>query len=189
MLRIKHRYQANVSFKCAFVIFWMVLMITGCASTEPKQFADNIKGAQLIVEPTTFHLGVAWMLSKDIVFKGKGYTPGENFCVELTGSEDVNSEISIPICCGVVDESGKFNAKAKKLVKAGYLLNAEVTTGEKGYLIVINQPPIPAGAYQATARGFNSKLEAKVPITVQGPTVKDRFMDWMAQLLGKVKKE
>lgn len=188
MLIIKNWIREYVCFRSTFALSLLFFVIIGCA-LKPKQFDNNINGAQLIVEPAILHLGVAWISSNEIMFKGIGFIPGENFCVDLTGSEDINRNISVPICCGVVDENGKFNKNAEKLVKADYLLNAEITTGEKGYLIIINRPPIPEGAYLATAKGFKSNIEAKHSITVVGPTFKDQFMDWMAQIIGKVKKE
>lgn len=166
----------------------MVLMVAGC-TPEPKQFNDSIKGPQVIVEPSTLHLGIVRILSKDIFFKGRGFGPGEGYCVDLTGLEDVNRDINVPICCGTVDKEGNFSDKAQTLVKADYLLNADVTTGKKGYLIIINKPPIPQGSYLATATGFDSKKAAQTRITITGPTLKDHLMDWVGQILGKVKKE
>jgi hypothetical protein len=178
----------NSFMKCCLVFCLMVLMVAGCTS-EPKQFDDSIKGPQVIVEPSTLHLGIIRILTKDIFFKGKGFSPGEGYCVDLTGLEDSNREIDVPICCGTVDEEGNFSDKAQTLVKADYLLNADVTTGKKGYLIIINRPPIPQGSYLATAKGFDSKKSAQTRITIEGPTLKDHLMDWVGQLFGKVKKE
>lgn len=184
----KNFCRSNSFMRCCLVFFSMVLMVAGCTS-EPKQFDDSIKGPQVIVEPSTFHLGIVRILTKDILFKGKGFSPGEGYCVDLTGLEDSNRDIDVPICCGTVDEDGNFNDKAQTLVKADYLLNADVTTGKKGYLIIINKPPIPQGNYLATAKGFESKKSAQTHVTIKGPTLKDYLIDLVGQLLGKVKKE
>jgi len=182
-------YPCRKSFqRGALLIAALFLVFAGCAA-EKKQFDESIKGAQVIVEPDTLHLGVVRMLTKDIAFRGRGFTPGEGYCVYLRGDEEHTRSVDVPICCGVVDEKGGFDDKAKTLVKADYLLNADFTTGKKGYLVIINKPPVPEGKYLAVATGFDSKTEAQTGVIIEGPTLKDHVMDWVGQLMGKVKKE
>jgi hypothetical protein len=174
--------------KGALLFAALLLVFVGCAA-EKKHFDESVKGAQVIVEPDTLHLGVVRMLTKDISFRGRGFIPNEGYCVYLRGDEERTRSVDVPICCGVVDEKGAFDDKAKTLVKADYLLNADFTTGKKGYLVIINKPPVPEGKYKAVATGFDSKIEAQTPVIIKGPTLKDHVMDWVGQLLGKVKKE
>lgn len=169
------------------LLLLVIGLITACSSQKPKQFDAEISKAQLLVEPDTVTLGIARVAGTGIIFKGRGFQTGESYCVELFHeSKNPSDTTGIPICCGVVKKGGIFSDEVKKLAKVGYILNADITTGEEGIVLVVNQPPIPAGSYKAIATGFNSGIQAESSITFTPASILDKIFDQIGEWKGKI---
>ncbi len=168
-----------------------LMVIAGCESEtqKPKDFDSAVEGPQLIVEPDVIRLGVAKLVGTEIIFRGKGFDPDEKIMVVLSGNEEENREVNIPIGFGKTDENGLFKAIVEKREKIFNILRADVNFGEKGASIVIMGPPIPAGTYTAEAFGYNSEKKATCQLTFNKPTVMDKTKDWLGSLLGKIEYE
>ena len=168
-----------------------LMIIAGCGSevTKPKDFDSAVEGPQLIVEPDVIRLGVAKLVGTEIIFRGKGFDPDEKIMVVLSGNEEDNREISVPVGFGKADENGLFRAVVEKREKIFNILRADVNFGEKGASIVIMGPPIPTGTYTAEAFGYNSEKKASCTLTFNEPTVTDQTKDWLGSLLGKIEYE
>ncbi len=174
-----------------FVLISLVVtfMFIGCASS-PKEFDDTIKGPQMIVEPEAIRLGVAKLKDTEILFRGKGFQPEDSVFIELLGVKEKNKVVNIPIADGNVDEKGNFTAKVSLLVKISELLRAKIGSNEKlETIVIVTQPPIPGGTYTAKATSMESDLTAECQLVVKGPSLMDRFKDWIGGLLGKIVKK
>ena len=56
-------------------------------------------------------------------------------------------------------------------------------------IIVVTQPPMPAGTYTAKAVSMDSDKKAECKLTVREPSAMDRFKDWMGVQMGKIEKK
>ena len=86
-----------------------------------------------------------------------------------------------------IQPDGTFKAKVADLTKFMEIMRADIVFNEKFQsIVVISQPPIPKGVYKAKVTSMLSKLTAETKLTVKGPTVIDRFKDWIGGLTGKI---
>jgi hypothetical protein len=172
-------------------LFFAVTVMIGCTSEspKPKEFDSSIKGPQLIVEPDVVRLGVAKLLGTKIIFRGRGLGSGEKLMIVLSGSEERNRDVGIPLCFGKTDKDGSFTAEVDKREKIINVLQADINFGKKGASIVISRPPIPEGRYTAEVMGYKSNKKASCEIVLVKPTFTDRLKDWLAGLLGKIEHE
>jgi hypothetical protein len=166
----------------------VIFMFAGCA-TAKKEFNPDVTGPQMIVEPETIRLGVAKLKGTEIVFRGKGFEPDDSVFVQLLGVEKEGERVDIPIADGNVDQKGSFTAKVGIITKVTDFLRAKVGMNDKmENIIIITQPPIPEGAYNARAVSMKSNRKAECQLVVKGPCLMDKTMDWIGGLMGKIEK-
>ena len=84
---------------------------------------------------------------------------------------------------------GRFTVTVEKKMKIFNLLKADVTFGEKGAIVLVSGPPVPAGAYTARATGYASDRQATCAVTLAPPSFFDRVKDRLAMALGKIERE
>jgi hypothetical protein len=189
MLATKKWFTKDLLGKAGLLSSVFFFMFIGCASS-PKEFEPNIAGPQMIVEPDTIRLGVARMKDTKIVFKGKGFQPGDSVFVKLLGVDKNGEKEDVPIADGNVDKFGYFTAEVGTLVKITELLRAKLGSNEKmETIVIITQPPIPEGTYTAKAISMESEIEAQCELVVKGPSLVDRLKDWIGGLMGKIVKK
>jgi hypothetical protein len=189
MIKNTNRLRAREKLAAELVLCFLVLLIVGCAPAQ-KEFDPNIKGPQLIAEPYEIRLGIARVMGMDIVFKGQGFEPGDSVFVSLMGVRKGEEVVDIPIADGEVDRDGYFKAEIGKLGKISELLRVELGENEKlETIIIVTQPPIPEGVYTATAVSMESDRKAECQLVLKGPSIFDRFKDWMGKVFGKIVKE
>lgn len=171
------------------VLLLVFLMLISSASS-PKKFDSNVEGPQMIVEPGTIRLGIAKLKDTAIVFRGKGFQPGDSVFIRLLGAEKETRGINIPIADGNVDDQGYFNAKVGLIVKVSELLRAKIGSDKDlQTIIIVIQAPIPEGIYRAKAISMESPITAECTLIVKGPSLLDSLKDWIGGLLGKIIKK
>lgn len=181
--------KVSTCFERSIITIALVLMFGGCA-TASKTFDPSASGSQLIVEPENLHLGIAKIRSTQIVFKGKGFTPGDSVFVKLLNVEKKGNVFDIPIADGKVDQKGFFSAEVGLYAKITDLLRAEVGMNDKfESILIINQPPIPTGEYIARAESMESDNTAECKLHIKGPTFANKIVDWLGKVLGKIEKK
>ncbi|MCP4665061.1 MAG: hypothetical protein GY849_01740 [Deltaproteobacteria bacterium] len=187
---MKKRFSNRIAILGLLIAMVMVFSFMGCASS-PKGFDPSVKGPQMIVEPCTIRLGIVTTLKTAIVFKGKGFQPGDSVFVKLLDVYNGRDAVrDIPVADGNVDKKGNFIAKVGILVKVGELLNAKLGANKKmATVIVVTQPPIPEGVYTARAVSMESDKTAECKVVVKGPSMMDGVKDWLGGVLGKIKKK
>ena len=185
--RVLCRNNAKIFWALIPFLAWVFAL--GCA-TAPKDFDPNVTGPQLIVDPGTIRLGVATLTKTPIVFKGKGFEPRDSVFVSLLGVKKQDATRDVPLAAGEVDENGMFTASVGTLEKVTELLNAEIGSNkELETVIIVKEPPIPEGVYQAKAVSMLSDRVASTELKVKGPTLMDRLKDWLGGLMGKIVKK
>jgi len=130
---------------------------------------------------------VAKLTKTPIVFEGSGFKPQDSVFIKLTGPG--NTEVVA--AGGKIGPDGKFKAKVEDLVKVAGILKASVRSeyaddGKQKVIVVLTQPPIPAGTYTATATSMLSDQSAETKLMITKPSAFDRFKDWLGKLLGKI---
>jgi hypothetical protein len=189
MIKNAKRLLAREKLAGGLVLCFLILLIVGCATAQ-KEFDPNIKGPQMIAQPYEIRLGIARVMGMDIVFKGQGFQPGDSVFVSLLGVNKGEEVVDIPIADGEVDHDGYFNAKIGKLAKISELLRVELGENEKlETIIIVRQPPIAEGVYKARAVSMESDKKAECQLVLKGPSILDRFKDWMGGVLGKIVKK
>lgn len=173
-----------------FVLPLMAAVIAnGCVSAQ-KTFDPDLSGPQLIVQPDTIRMGVVSLLSARIVFKGKGFEPGDSVFISLIDVPEENGKTDIPIAESDIDEQGKFTAEVERIVKVTEFLQATIDMNENMETVVkITRDPIPPREY--TVRAFSmehDKKKAECALTVKKPSLIDRFKDWIGGIKGKIVK-
>lgn len=175
--------------KGVLVSVLLIFMLAGCAKS-PKTFDPGMKGPQVMVEPESVSLGVVALAKTPIVFKGKGFDPEDSVFVKLLNVKQGDKTVDLPIAEGEVDKEGNFLAPVGTISKVSDLLRAQIGSNEKmETVIIITQPPIPAGTYTAKAISFNSDETATCSITFKEPLLFDATMDLLGKLSGKVKEK
>jgi hypothetical protein len=189
MMKKAERLLARKTLAGGLVSCFLILLVVGCATAQ-KEFDPNIKGPQVIAEPDRIRLGIARVMGMEIVFMGKGFQPGDSVFVTLVGVKKGEAVVDIPIADGEVDRDGYFNAKVGKLAKISELLRVELGENEKlETIIMVTQPPIAEGVYTARSVSMESDKKAECELVLKGPSILDRFKDWMGKILGKIVKE
>ena len=188
MKNIRHLATALFSNGGLF-LFIVIFMFAGCA-TAKQEFDPNVTGPQMIVEPETIRLGVAKLMGTEIVFRGKGFEPGDSVFVQLLGVEKKGERVDIPIADGNVDQKGSFTAKVGMITKLTDLLRAKTGMNDKmESILIITQPPIPEGVYTLKAVSMESDKTAECTLTIKGPSCMDSIKDWIGGLMGKIEKK
>jgi hypothetical protein len=167
----------------------LVFLFAGCASA-PAKFDPNIKGPQMVVEPGTVYLAVATVTGTPVMFKGKGFEPGDSVFIELLGVQKEGKEVKVPIADANVEPNGEFAAKVSTLVKVTELLRAKLGSNEKmETTIIVSQPTIAPGVYMARAVSMDSDKTAECKWTLEPPSCWGKFKDWIGGLQGKIIKK
>jgi len=189
MMKKAKRLLARGTLAGGLASCFLILLIVGCATAQ-KEFDPNIKGPQVIVEPDMIRLGVAKVMGMDIVFKGKGFQPGDSVFVSLLGVKKGEEVVDIPVADGEVDRDGYFNARVGKLAKISEFLRVELGQNEKmDTIIIVTQPPIAEGVYTTSAVSMESDKKAECQLVLKGPSILDRLKDWIGGVLGKIVKK
>jgi hypothetical protein len=186
----KTRWISNNGFlKGGLLCILLMFLCAGCAST-PGKFDPNIKGPQMFAEPMTVCLAVSTVTGTPMVFKGKGFQPGDSVFVELLGVQKAGKEVKVPIADADVAANGEFVAKVSTLVKVTELLRAKLGSNkEMETTIIVTQPTIPPGVYVAQAVSMDSDITAKCKWNLEPPSCWGKFKDWMGGLMGKIIKK
>lgn len=167
----------------------LVFLFAGCA-TAPATFDPNVKGPQMIVEPGSVGLNVSTVTGTPIMFKGKGFQPGDSVFIELLGVKKDGKDIKVPVADAEVGPNGEFTAKMETLVKATELLRATLGSNEKmETTIIVNQPTIDPGVYTAKAVSMDSDKTAECKWTLEPPSFWGNFKDWIGETQGKIVKK
>ena len=187
---MKKRFTSNIAVLGLLTSIIIIFSFMGCASS-PKGFDPSVKGPQMVVEPCTIRLGVVKMLKTPIVFKGKGFQPGDSVFIKLLDVYNGKDAVrDVPIADGEVDKGGNFVAKVGTLAKVGELLMAKLGSNKKmENVIIVTQPPINEGVYTARAVSMESDKRAECDLVVKGPSMMDSIMDWLGGVLGKIEKK
>ena len=170
---------------CVLLIF----LFAGCAAA-PAKFDPNIKGPQMVVEPGCVSLAVATVTGTPMMFKGKGFQPGDSVFVELLGVKKKGKVVKVPVADADVDKNGEFTAKVSILVKVTELLRAKLGSGKKmETTIVVTQPTIAPGVYTAKAVSMDSDITAECKWTMAPPSCWGNIKDWIGKQQGKIIKK
>ncbi len=163
------------------------LVVSGC-SNSPKTLDRSITGPQVIVNPESIRLGVAKLMDTVIIFEGSGFKPGDSIFISLLGPNETRAIVAE----APIQPDGTFRAELgkssmSKLTKAMEILRADIVPNEKFEpVVVISRPPIPTGVYTVKVTSMLSPLTAETKLTLKGPSVIDRLMDWIGGLTGKI---
>ncbi len=180
---------SNTRCLMAGLALLIVGLLAGCA-TAPATFDPNIKGPQMIVEPGSVGLNVSTVTGTPMIFKGKGFEPGDSVFIELLGVKKEGKVAKVPIADAEVGPSGEFTAKVETLVKATELLRATLGSNEKmETTIIVSQPTIEPGVYTAKAVSMNSNKTAECKWTLESPSFWGDFKDWIGETQGKIIKK
>jgi hypothetical protein len=180
--------------------FWKLLVlvslitILGCASNQ-RALDRSMTGPQIIVNPESIRLGVVKLLGTkiaflelkptNIVFEGSGFKPKESIFITLTGP----NQTKVVLAEATIQPDGIFKTEVSKLTKITEILRADAGFEFKEKyeeFIILTQPPIPEGIYTAKVICMSSDLTAETKMTVKGPTIFNRLMDWLGKKKGKI---
>jgi hypothetical protein len=179
----------NGYWKGGLFFVLLTFLFAGCA-TAPATFDPNVKGPQLIVEPASVGLNVSTVTGTPMMFKGKGFQPGDSVFIELLGVKKDGKDVKVPIADAEVGPNGEFTANVAMLVKATELLRAALGSNEKmETTIIISQPSIDPGVYTAKAVSMDSDKTAECKWTLQPPSFWGNFKDWIGEKQGKIIKK
>lgn len=174
----------------ACLMLMVGLAFAGCAAAPPKPFDPNISGPQMIVHPEALTLGVATLANTPIVFKGKGFQPGDSVFISLLDVEKDGAKVDAPIADAEVDQEGNFTATVGTLARVTELVRGSLGTGkDMENIIVVTGPTIPAGVYTAKAISMEGDASADCQLTLLEPTFGDTFKDWMGRGMGKIERK
>ncbi len=180
---------SNFTCLTACLILLAVVLLAGCA-TAPATFDPNVTGPQMIVEPANVGLNVSTVTGTPMMFKGKGFQPGDSVFIELMGVKKEGKEVKVPIADAEVGQNGEFTAKVETLVKATELLRAALGSNEKmETTIIVSQPTIEPGVYTAKAVSMDSNKTAECKWTLEPPSCWGNFKDWIGEKQGKIVKK
>jgi len=166
----------------------LILTAAGCGPSAVR-LDENLAGPGLAADPAAISLGVARIAKTPMTFAGKGFAPREKVMLVLHGADAATREIMVPLGFGTSDGQGRFAIEVEKQMKIANLLNADVVFGEKGPIVMVSGPPVPAGAYTVKATGYQSNLEAVCALTLTEASIGDRFKDRIARMMGKIAAE
>lgn len=173
----------------SLIVFSSILLISGC-SEAVKTLDKGVKGPQIIVNPGAVRMGVAKLKDTNFVFSGSGFQPGDSVFIKLLNVPVNEKKADLSIASADVEKNGTFNAKVGILTKVSDFLRAEIGSNEKmETIIIIKNPPMPAGTYTAQAISMLSDKKAECTLIVKGPSLIDRIKDWIGTKLGKIVKK
>ena len=180
----KHlKHLAVISF---LLVACGVFVTAGC-SPPVKTLDPGVKGPQLIVNPDTVRLGVAKMKDTKLVFSGSGFEPGDSVFIRLLNVPVDEKKVDLSIASADIRKDGTFDAPVGMLTKVSDFLKAEIGSNEKmENIIIITQPPMPAGTYTAQAVSMLSDKKADCILNVKGPSWIDSLKDWLGVKMGKI---
>jgi len=185
---MEHNFKKALTI-ISLLIFFNIVLISGC-SEAIKTLDQGIKGPQIIVNPGTVRLGVAKLTKLKIVFSGSGFEPGDSVFIKLLNVPVNGKKADLSIAAADVEKDGTFNAKVGTLTRVSDFLRAKLGSNEKmENIIIVTNPPMPAGAYTARAVSMLSDKKAECILNVKGPSMIDRLKDWIGTLLGKIVKK
>jgi len=185
---MEHTFKKTLTIISLLIVF-NIFLISGC-SEAVKTLDKGIKGPQIIVNPGTVRLGVAKMKGTKIVFSGSGFQPGDSVFIKLLNVPVNGKKTDLSIAAADVEKNGTFTAEVGILTKVSDFLRASLGTNEKNEtIVIITNPPMPAGAYTARAVSMISDKKAECILNVKGPSVIDRLKDWLGVKLGKIVKK
>ena len=173
----------------SLLVFFTIFLISGC-SEAVKTLDRGIKGPQIIVDPGTIRLGVAKMKGTKIVFSGSGFQAGDSVFIKLLSVPVNGKKSDLSIAAADVQKDGTFSAEVGIFTKVSDFLRAQLGSNKKmETIIIITNPPMPAGVYTARAVSMLSDKKAECSLKVKGPSVIDRLKDWLGIKLGKIVKK
>ena len=180
----KHlKHLAVISF---LLVACGVFVTAGC-SPPVKTLDPGVKGPQLIVNPDTVRLGVAKMKDTKLVFSGSGFEPGDSVFIKLLNVPVDEKKVDLSIASADVRKDGTFDATVGLLTKVSDFLRAKIGSNEKmENIMIITQPPMPAGTYTAQAVSMLSDKKADCILNVKKPSCIDRLKDWLGVKMGKI---
>ncbi len=168
-------------FRC-LLLFMLLAWSWGCAG-EQRTLNPMGQGTQVVVNPGVIRLGVVKLRDTNIVFEGSGFKPGDSIFITLFGPQDTQ----VIVAEAAVDSQGTFKAVVPPLTKIMEILRADVILDENFQnVVVITRPPIPEGVYKARVTSMFSKITAETEMTIAGPSLLDRFKDWVGKITGKI---
>jgi hypothetical protein len=180
----KHlRHLTAISF---LLIAFGIFVTSGC-SQPVKTLDPGVTGPQLIVNPDTVRLGVAKMKNTKVIFSGSGLEPGDSVFIKLLNVPVNGKKVDLAIASADVRKDGTFDARVGLLTKVSDFLRAKIGSNEKmENIVIITQPPMPAGTYTAQAVSMLSNKKADCVLNVKEPSWIDRLKDWLGVKLGKI---
>ncbi len=181
--RFRHRPSGLSILRLAAL--GLLLTAIGCGRPSVR-LEETLAGPQMASDPAAISLGVAKIAKTKMVFVGKGFGPQEKVMLVLHGADAATREIMVPLGFGIADDQGRFTIELDKQMKITNLLNADVVFGEKGPIVLVSGPPVPAGAYTVKATGYQSNREAVCALTLSAPSLVDRIKDRIARMMGKI---
>jgi len=185
---MKNNFKTTLTI-ISLLIFSSIFLISGCSGAA-KTLDKGIKGPQVIVNPGTVRLGVAKMKGTKIVFSGSGFEPGDSVFIQLLNVPVNGKKTDLSIAAADVEKNGTFNATVGILTKISDLLRAKLGSNKKmETIIIVTNPPMPAGAYTARAVSMLSDKKAECTLNIKGPSLIDRLKDWLGVKLGKIVKK
>ena len=185
---MKKDFKRLITISSLLIVFG-IFLISGC-SERAKALNPGVKGPQVIVNPETVRLGVAKMKDTKLVFSGSGFEPGDSVFIKLLGVPVNGKKEDLAIASADVEKDGTFDATVGLLTKISDFLRAQIGSNEKmESIIIITQPPMPAGTYTAQAVSMLSDRKADCTLEVKKPSLFDRLKDWIGIMLGKITKK
>ena len=188
-MKITKRFIGRWTILSGLILLVFGWTLFGCTLPE-KEFDPSIKGPQMIAHPEIISLGVAALTKTPVVFKGKGFQPEDSVFITLLGVKKGNKTVDLAIADANIDKKGYFVAKVSTLVKVSELLRARIGSNKKmENIIIVTQPPMPAGTYTVRAVSMESDKKAECKFVINKPSLMDRFKDWLGVKLGKIVKK
>lgn len=174
----------------AVFLMGFLLITAGCGHV-PMQFDENAAGPQIIVEPPVISTGIAKLVNDTaLVFKGKGFTPGDAIFINIEKLETAEPVGPLFIADATVQEDGTFSTEVEKIVKINELLRANLgLNDEMERIIVVSKPPIPEGIYTVNAESMKADNTAQCQLIVEDASCGESFKDWLGGILGKIEKK
>lgn len=186
---MKGRNLRHVFVLGAVTVLWALFIVTGCG-TPTNALDRSVQGPQLLVNPEKIRLSVVWLKGATITFSGAGFRGKDSVYVELLDVNIDGKTVNLPIASGDVQDDSTFDATVNILSKFNDIMRADLGTNEKmENIIIITKPPIPKGTYTARAVSMESDIRAECKVHIVGPSMLDRFKDWMGGLMGKIVKK
>ena len=178
-MNAKNRLDSYIN-KIVIIIFMTFFIAIPGSNAEPT----------ISVTPETIRLGIAKTAETDIIFQGKGFTPGDSVFIKILDVHKDGKRIDIPIADSRIDPDGQFKTEMDILVKVAELLRADIGMDDNfENIIIVKNKPIEAGLYSIKAISMESDKTAECKLGIKDPGILDSLKDWIGGLLGKIKKE